>query len=151
MTDKHVCNVEAAPILLGWIRTREGIAVWRTVNLSNPGESWSAPVINAQGQRLARPHSYAASEPERIITSTDDVLVQTEKVVKRFHVGLEQHAMGLKLTAAATRRVRREVDKASVNYQCKAWYRFEFDTQDALICVPASSQTLTEFAKENNL
>ena len=149
--EKLTCSRANAPTLLEWIRTREGIAVWRTVNLSDPGRSWSAPVIDKQGDRLVRPHSYAASEPERIITSADDVDVQVGKEVKRFHVGIERHTMAFKLTTAASDRVRREVDKASTKHQCDAWYEFDYNAQDALIFIPASTQTLTEFAKENDL
>lgn len=148
---KHLCSPENAPKFLEWIRTREGIAVWKTVNLSDPGQSWTTPVINAKGERLTRPHSYAAAEPDQIITSADDVDVQVGKEVKRFHVGIERHTMAFKLTTAASDRVRREVDKASTKHQCDAWYEFDYNAQDALIFIPASTQTLTEFAKENDL
>ena len=149
--EKLTCSRANAPTLLEWIRTREGIAVWRTVNLSDPWRSWSAPVIDKQGNRLVRPHSYAASEPERIITSADDVEVQEGREVKRFHIGVERHSLAFKVTTASSDRIRREVDKASEKYQCEAWYEFDYNAQGVIIYVPDFTQTLTEFAKENNL
>ena len=141
------CSPENAPKFLDWIRNREGLAHWSTVNLFNPGEGWCAPVISKDGTRLARPHSYAASEPDRIVTSSDDILVVAGKEVKRFHIAVERHGMALKLTGGATRRVHAALDKAGD----KAWYVFDYETQDAIIMVPGKEQTLTEFAKEHNL
>ena len=139
------CSPEQAPLFLDWIRTREGIAHWSTINLSNPGQSWSAPVVSKEGARLARPHTYAQTEPDFIVTSTDDVVVTQGKEVKRFHVGLERHGMAYKLTDGGSRRVRAAVEKAGD----RAWY--EFHGQDAVIMVPDFEQTLTEYAKEHKL
>lgn len=143
--NKIYCAPGHAPLFLKWIREREGIAHWSTLNLSNPGQSWNSPVVSQDGTRLARPHAYAQTEPDFIVTSTDDVLVTQGKEVKRFHVGLERHGMNLKLTAGGSRRVRAAVEKAGD----RAWY--EFDGQDAVIMVPAFEKTLTVYAKEHKL
>ena len=139
------CAPENAAKFLDWIRNREGIAHWSSLNLSNPGQGWCTPVISQDGTRLARPHSYATSAPDQIVTNTDDVLITVGREVKRFHVGLERHGFALKLTSAATRRVRDACEKAGD----KAWY--EFDGQDAVIMVPDKEQTLTDYAKEHGL
>jgi len=39
--EKHIVTPEHATKMLGWLQTRGGIAVWPSVNLSNPGASWS--------------------------------------------------------------------------------------------------------------
>ena len=142
----HECTPENAPLFLTWIKDREGIAIWHTVNLSNPDQSWSAPVVDKEGKRLVRPHSYAEATPRRIITGTDEVLVTTYREVKRFHVGVEPHGMTLKLTGGATRRVHAAVSKAEEG----ACYRFDYETQDAVIMVPDKQISLTDWVANGN-
>lgn len=152
--DQHICTPENAPKFMDWLRNREGIAVWKTVNLSDPGRSWSAPVISQHGERLVRPHMYAAGAPARIITSADDVLVETGKEVKRFHVALRQHGcMGTKfsLTDGGTRKVKAEVAKATEKHGKEAWYEFDYSTQDAVIMIPDLQVSLTQYASDKGL
>ena len=40
---KHTCAPENAPKFLDWIKNRGGVAVWKSINLSNPDASWSTP------------------------------------------------------------------------------------------------------------
>ena len=140
------CRAENAKQFLTWIRERGGLALWRTLNLSNPGQSWTCPLKDAEGNIKGKPHGYADSEPCRIITNTDDVIVHVDKEVKRFHVGLIQRGMKIVLTDGATRRVNAAVEKAG-----EGAYHV-FDGQDAVIMAPepGKSMTLTEWAKINN-
>ena len=41
--EKYHISPETAPKALDWIKTRGGIAVWQSVNLSNPGATWTTP------------------------------------------------------------------------------------------------------------
>jgi hypothetical protein len=43
MNEKHHISPETAAKALEWIKTRGGLAIWQSVNLSNPGASWSTP------------------------------------------------------------------------------------------------------------
>lgn len=152
--EPHICSPENAPQFLDWIQNREGIAVWKTVNLSNPGQSWSMPVISKEGERLKRPHAYAEASPSRIITNPDDVLVETGKEVKRFHIALKQGGiLGTKfsVTDGGTRRIKAEVAKATEKYGKEAWYEFDYSTQDAVVMIPDLQITLTAYAKEKGL
>jgi hypothetical protein len=143
---KHSCTAENAPMFLDWIKNRGGIAVWRSVNLANPGASWSTPAYT-DGKPTVKPTWESGDEPEAIYISTDDIEVFTSKEVKRFHVAVRMRGCGftLKCTDGATRRIRREVAKIGEG----AYYQFDYDTQDAVIMKPSGTITLTEWEKQN--
>ena len=147
----HDCREQNAAMFLDWIRTRGGLALWKTVNLSDPGQSWTTPRLDATGQPKYKPHNYADAKPYRIIESTDEVMVHVDMEVKRFHVAIRMGAQGLKLklTDASTDRVEKAVAKAGPG----AYYAFDLYTQEAIIYAPkpGQSMTLTEWALAHNL
>src|SRR5690348_7449879 len=110
----HVVTVENAEKISFWLQERGGIAVWRSINLSNPVASWTTPVKNADGTQVTKPTWEAANEPERIITDPVEVLVSKDVEVKRFRVGVRASGNGfsLKVTDGGSRRIRSAVAKA---------------------------------------
>jgi len=92
---------------------------------------------------MDRPNWQAASEPERIITSVDDVVVSVDKEVKRFRVGvrLSGNGMMLKVTDGGTRRIRAAVAKAGEG----AYHTFDYETQEAVIMAPEKTVPLAEW------
>jgi hypothetical protein len=142
--EPHSCIAENAPRFLDWIRNRGGVAVWHSVNLANPGASWSTPALTKDGDPTGKPTWQAANQPARIITSTDDILVDKPKEIKRFHVAVRMGSQGmsLKVTDGGSRRIEREVAKAGY----RAWYEFDYETQEAVILVPDGTTTLTAWA-----
>jgi hypothetical protein len=142
-TTKHVCVEANAKVFLKWIRERGGIAVWRSVDLSNPGASWSTPARTEAGEPTLKPTWRADNQPHKVFTSTDDVLVDTPREVKRFRVAVRHSGFAFNLTDASTKRVHREVDKAGKD----AWYEFDYETQEAVIYVPHERITLSEWAR----
>jgi hypothetical protein len=147
----HDCREENAGKFLNWIRTRGGLALWNTLNLSDPGQSWTGPVRDGNGNPVSKPHMYAEATPYRTITSTDEVMVHMDHEVKRFHVAIRRGSQGLKLklTDGSTNRVNAAVAKAGDG----AYHLFDYDTQDAIIMVPepGKSMTLTAWAAAHNL
>jgi hypothetical protein len=152
--EKHHCNVENAPRFLDWIRNRGGVAIWRSVNLSNPGASWSSPATirkgDCEGQTgdevipYPKPNWQCESQPTRVITSTDDVLVYTDKEVKRFRVALRcVSAFQIKCSDASSKKIRKAVEAAGKG----AHYVFDYETQEAVILAPTSVVSLTEWAR----
>src|SRR5262245_8279659 len=131
---KHIVTPEHATKMLDWLQTRGGIAIWPSVNLSNPGASWSTPALKEDGSPMTKPTWQAANEPERIITSIDDVMVSIDKEVKRFRVGVRMGRQGfsLKVTDGGTRRIRAAVAKAGEG----AYHSFDYETQEAVIMAP---------------
>lgn len=131
---KHEVTAENAPTIRAWFATRGGIVVWRSINLSNPGASWTGPLLTAEGQPSTKPTWQAADKPERTILDPAEVVVVTPKEVKRFRIGIRRGGNGLtlKLTDGATRRVNAAVAKAGEG----AWYEFDFMTQEAIIFIP---------------
>lgn len=86
MEYEHECDIGNAPKFAEWIRTRGGVAVWRSVNLSNPGASWSTPAC-VEGEphtRFPKPTWQAANEPEKIVTDAARIKVIVPREVKRF-------------------------------------------------------------------
>ena len=136
--DKHQTSPDNADRFREWFKTRGGIAVWPSINLSNPGASWTTPALNRDGTPTKKP-TWQASNTPRIITDPSEVEVLRPKEVKRFHVGLRRsNGPIVKITDAATKRVRREVEKAGPG----AWYEFDYWAQDAVILVPDGVEAL---------
>jgi hypothetical protein len=138
--DKHECSPENASRMLAWIRDRGGIAVWRSINLSNPNGSWSSPVLT-NGEPTSRPTWEAEGKPSRIITDANDVVVITRKEVKRFRVGLRGIGLVRKLTDASTRKLRAACKKAGEDSS----YEFDYETQEAVITAPDTKVSLAEW------
>jgi hypothetical protein len=147
MSEPLHCELKNASTFLDWVRNRGGIAVWRSIDLSNPGQSWSTPLRDKEGKPTSKPNWRAGNEPSRCITDPRDVLVVEDKEVKRFHIAVRIGAQGimLKLTDASSRRVRRAVEKAGKG----AYYEFDHNTQEAVILAPARQLTLFEWAEQN--
>lgn len=134
-TTKHQVTAQDAERIREWLNTRGGLALWRSANLANPGGSWTTPFRNAQGLAMGKPTWEAESAPYRVITDASEVEVVTEREVKRFRIAIRLGSQGMsyKLTDASTAKVRREVAKAGA----EATYRFDYETQEAIILVPA--------------
>lgn len=139
--EKHECAPENASTMLLWINTRGGVAVWRSINLSNPGASWSTPALTEDGKPMGKPTWQADSEPERVITSADDIEVVTRREAKRFRIGVRRTGLAFKLTDASSRKVRAAVEKAGDG----AGYAFDYETQQAIITVPDKKVPLSEW------
>ena len=87
------CTPENAPKFLQWIYTRGGVAKWRSVNLGNPGASWSTPALDKEGKPYTKPSWQAESTPEVVIDPTQ-IGVYEEKLYKAFRVAVK-HGDGL--------------------------------------------------------
>jgi hypothetical protein len=147
MTEIHKVKPENAARMWNWLQMRGGIAVWRSINLSNPGASWSTPALTANGEPTPKPTWQAANAPERIITDPAQVHVMVAREVKRFHVAVRMGGNGLmmKLTDGSSRRLRAAVASASEKYGTDAWYEFDYDMQDAVILVETASIPIAEW------
>lgn len=143
MSEKHHCTIENAERFWDWIKNRGGIAVWRSVNLSNPGASWSTP-----GDKTDKPTWQTADTPERIITDPEDVIVNVDKEVKRFHVAVRGEGMMFEVSDGGNRRISREVEKAGDG----AYHVFDYmDYDNAVIMAPESTMTLAEWVRKEGL
>ncbi len=144
---KHTCLVENAAKFREWIACRGGVAVWPTVNMSNPGKSWSTPARTEEGEPTTKPTWEAHNAPCLIVTDEKDIGVITEKEVKRFHVATRHgrsNPLLIKLTDASARRLNKEVEKAGEG----AWHTFDYSTQEAIIMVPAEVVCLKDWAPD---
>lgn len=140
--EKHIVASTNALLYWEWIHNRGGVAVWCSVNLSNPGASWSTPALTEKGDPMSKPTWEADSKPERVITDPADVSVRTYREVKRFHVGIKRGSgLQLTLTSGASRRLEKELGKAGPD----ASYEFDYECQDALIMVPDETIPLPEW------
>lgn len=142
MNSPHVVTTENAAKIYNWLLTRGGIAIWESIDLSDPSASWTTPLKNADGTPATKPHWKAASTPSRVITDPAEVLVSTDIEVKRFRVGVRagSQGMSLKVTDGGSRRIRREVAKAGEG----AFHVFDYESQEAVILKPAKIVPLIE-------
>jgi hypothetical protein len=149
MATKLECTQENAPKLAEWIKAGRGLAHWRSLDLSNPGQSWTTPARTLDGKPQPKANWRMANEPDFIVESADDVTVFVDREVKRFHVGIRRSGNGLsfKCTDASSRRIEREVEKAGDG----AYHLFDYSFQDAVIMAPepGKSITLTEWIKQH--
>jgi len=143
MNERHECSPDNAPKMLEWIKSRGGVAVWTSVNLANPGASWSAPAMTLDGTPALRPTWEADGKPSRIITDAGEIDVVTRREVKRFRVGLRRGSQGfsVKVTDGGTRKIRAEVEKAGEG----ASYHFDYENQEAIVTVPGDVVTLDKW------
>jgi predicted secreted Zn-dependent protease len=138
----HRTTSDTAITLWKWFKERGGICVWKSVNLSNLGMSWTTPMKTADGGPPVKPTWQAENEPSETITDPAQVVVDVPKEVKRFRVGVRMGSgLTMKCTDAASRRIEREKEKAGEN----SWHEFDYYTQEAVIFVPGESQPLPEF------
>lgn len=142
----HRCIPSNAPKFREWITSRGGVAVWDSINLSNPGASWSSPALALDGSPTTKPTWQAADKPSRIITDPAEILVDLPVEVKRFHVAVRRSSQGLsyKLTDASSRKVEAATAKAGP----EAWYEFDYGSQEAVIYKPGRSIPLSEWRIE---
>jgi hypothetical protein len=146
------CTPENAPRFWKWIHKRGGLAKWKSVDLSDPGKSWTTPVLDKDGQPSAKQHWKMANAPSETCTNPDEVMVVTEKEVKRYRVGIRvgSQGMSLKVTDAGSRRIRATLAKMNEERDDEmATYHFDYETQEAVFTVPDKMITLTEWAKQN--
>lgn len=142
MNFKHECSPENALLFHDWILNRGGVAVWSSINLSNPGATWSTPANNTDGSPTTKPTWQADSVPSMVITDPHEIAVITGKEVKRFHVGVKRgYGLSFVLTDAASRRVRKAVEDAGEG----SWYVFDYDRQNAVIMAPSVTMSLDSF------
>ena len=148
--NKHIVVEENAEKFWNWLHTCGGMAIWKSVNLSNIGMSWTTPVMDSEGKAISKPSWEAENSPSRIITNPEEVVVSTPKEVKRFHIGVRMGSQGLsfKVTDGGTRRIRREVTNATMKYGKPVWYEFDYEFQDAVIMTAGELVPLVNYAKE---
>lgn len=123
MNNKLIVSQENAAKFAQWILKRGGLAIWDSINLSNPGASWTTPVLNADGSPMLKPTWEASNAPARIVTDMAEVVVVKDVEVKRFRVGVRMSGNGvsIKCTDGASRRIRSAVAKAGEG----AFHRFD--------------------------
>ena len=143
MSYKITTSMRNAKQLLTWIKERKGIAVWRSINLSNPGAETFTPVMNPSGTPAMKPGWQFANEPAMIITDAADVCITLDKEVKRFHIAVRpcRNGLSLKLTDASTRKVETAVEKAGKG----AYYEFDYEAQEAVIMAPEKEMSLADY------
>lgn len=120
-----------------WIATRGGVIVWKNINFSDPGAgNIFTPATTQDGKpgRDAKPrwsHEYS----ETVTDIKRFKFTAALKEVKRFRVGVRMGSQGmsLKVTDGGTRRIRKECAKAKEKYNAEAKYRFDYETQEAVI------------------
>lgn len=140
------CRADNASRFAGWIRDRGGVAVWKTLNLSNPGQGWYTPCLSKDGTPVTKPHMYAPNNPDLVVTDPALIEVYWPEEAKRFHVAVKRSSNGLmlKCTDASSARIRREVEKAGVG----AYYEFDYMTQECVIFRTAKSVSLKEWMED---
>jgi hypothetical protein len=151
--DKHYVTSDNAETIWDWLQNRGGIALWRSVDLSDPGKSWTTPAQEEDGSPKRKQHWKMEEQPHRIITDPAEVEVHVPKEVNRFHIAIRpgSNGLSLKVTDGSTRRIQKAVVKANrehCNDEDLAFYEFDYSTQEAVIFVPDRQLPIEEFINE---
>lgn len=145
----HIIREENAAKIADWLSERGGIAIWNSINLGNPGASWTTPAFTAEGAPTSKPDWQADSQPARIITNAAEIIVSRDVEVCRFRVGIRRSSNGLslKVTDGGTRRIRAAVIREGDG----AYHIFDYERQEAVIFRPASQVSLDVWLFERSL
>jgi len=134
---KLLVSADVASRIHDWLTKRGGVAVWESINLSNPGAEFLTPADSK------RPNWQVANKPARVVTDINNVTVTVLRQVRRFHVSVRVKEMALVVSDGGTRRIRRELAKHK-----DATYQFDFDSFDnVVILVPEATIPLNEYLK----
>ena len=108
----------------------------RRANMDNAAPGCRGKPDEEAGLRMEEP-------PSLVITDPAEVIVDVPREVKRFRVAIKTGSQGLilKCSDAASRRIRRECQKAGDD----SWHEFDYGTQEAIIFVPSESRPLPEY------
>ena len=142
---RQTCTNENAPKFWKWIKERGGVAVWASLNLADPGKSWSTPARQEDGNPFQNPSWEAKETPVMVITDPNEVGVSLDREVRRFRVGVRagRQGLSLKVTDGGSRKIKAAVEKAGEG----AYYVFDYYNQEAVILAPEKTCSLTEWYK----
>lgn len=130
MKYEHSVNVEDAAKFADWIKTRGGVAIWNSVNMSNPGASWSTPATVADKTTPYPKPTWEADDTPVIVTDPEKIEVYKGTEAERFRVGVEKGSgLTINVTSGGSRKIRESVAKAGEG----AYYQFDYGTQEAVI------------------
>ena len=152
MSEPYVCQDEDAGKIHGCLLHRGGIFIWRSVNLSNPGASWTSPARDSDGKPITKPNWQCGDVPQRHIENLAEVMVSTAKEVKRFHVATRMggNGMSIKVTDGGTRKIRAEIAKARQRTGKTAWYRFDYyDYENCKIFIDDTTVPLSDWVAKS--
>lgn len=141
----HTCEVYNASLFWQWVRERGGVALWRSLNLSNPTQTWSTPALDKHGQPTSKPHWSAEASPCAVYTDPAEIGVVTYAEHKRFHVAIRPGGGGFKLTDASSRKLEHALQAAGEG----ATYAFDYAAQECIILTPEQTISLLEWATQN--
>lgn len=116
----HEVTEQNAPKFLDWLQNRGGILVWKSHDLGSANLSVSTPATEKDATTPYGSPGWKYPTPSRHITSIDDVVVVTTKVVQSFVVKLKIQGMRVVLTNGSSNRV----DKALKRHGDTSSYRF---------------------------
>ena len=139
---EHECSVENAAQFLDWIKNRGGVAIWKSINFSDLGKTWSTPALEKDGTPKKKQSWEMDNEPYKIVTDPEKIRVYFAKEHKRFHVAtrMGSQGMSIKVTDGGSRKIWKEVEKAGEG----AFYVFDyFDEQNCVIMVPDKSKEMS--------
>lgn len=141
-------QAENAKKIYEWIVKRNGIAVWNSIDLSDPGFQLITPATKEDGSPYEKPHWKVGKDP-KIINDINKIEVSFDKEIKRFHVAtrIGGNGLNIKCSDGATRRINKEIEKAGEG----AYYQFDcFSYENCIIMAPEKKTSLVNWIKENS-
>ncbi len=145
------CEVGNANTFCRWFENRGGVALWESIDLSQAGATCCTPANATDGTPTGKPGYQWDNAPVKIETDPSKVEVYSGREVHRFHVGLRRGAQGfkIKLTDASSRRLRERLARWEEKLGKPTYYRFDYETQDAVIFVEEVVGNLRSWAQKN--
>lgn len=117
-----------------WLSKHGGVAVWKSIDLSRPGEECLMPYADEQGVKYAKPHWRYSDDPI-VVTDESNVSVYRERFYKQIPVALRRGSQGLslKVTDASMRKVNRALAECEAKHGNAYWERGGLDNPSITI------------------
>lgn len=127
-----------------WIESCGGVAVWGCMDLSDQSRQFFTPARLSDGTPAQCPHWSSPKTPERIVTNAAEVEVVTHREVRRIRIAIRRgYGLNLKLTDAASARLRKALDEAGPGAV------HVFDGNEAIIFAESSRTPLPQWLAEH--
>src|SRR4051794_21668320 len=92
-----------------WFQERGGIAVWKSVDFSTAGQTWTTPLKDADGNPMKKQNWRMGAAPSLVIPAPRGVGGDVPREIRGSRVAVKRGGRGLmlKCSDAVSRRIRR--------------------------------------------
>jgi len=116
-----VTTQKDAARVLTWIKERGGVAIWKSVCLSEPSYSCITPELDKDGKQTEKPSWKVGNKPIIVTDASQIAYIETEEIkMIRISLRISGNGLMLKLTDASVRKLEKAMKSSGAD-------SYEFD------------------------